>query len=97
ELTLKSPEELIAIAREDLQQLLGVKGAPIFTQVALYPKAIPQYNVGYGKFKDLMSEIETKARGLFFAGGFRDGISLGDSIASGFNTAENAANFSSHR
>ena len=68
--------------------LLGVKGKPTFQHVALYPKAIPQYNVGYGKFKDLMNEIETKARGLFFAGHFRDGVSLGDSIVSGVNIAE---------
>ena len=32
-----------------------------------------------------MSEIETKARGLFFAGHYRDGVSLGDSIVSGCN------------
>ena len=35
-----------------------------------------------------MSEIETKARGLFFVGSFRDGISLGDSIVSGCNIIE---------
>ncbi|MGH7989917.1 MAG: protoporphyrinogen oxidase, partial [Limisphaerales bacterium] len=97
ELASLPPDELVKLVCEDLRVLLGAKGEPAFQHVALYPKAIPQYNVGYGKFKDLMSEIETKARGLFFAGGFRDGISLGDSIASGFNTAENAANFSSHR
>jgi oxygen-dependent protoporphyrinogen oxidase len=78
---------------EDLRVLLGVKGDPIFQHAALYPKAIPQYNVGYGKFKELMSEIETKAAGLFFAGHFRDGISLGDSIVSGCNIVERAENF----
>ena len=58
-----------------------------------WPRAIPQYNVGYGKFKDLLNEIESKARGLFFAGSFRDGVSLGDSIVSGVNIAERVGTF----
>ena len=56
---------------------------PVFQHIALYPRAIPQYNVGYGKFKALMNDIEAKAPGLFFAGHYRDGVSLGDSIVSG--------------
>jgi protoporphyrinogen/coproporphyrinogen III oxidase len=88
ELASLSSEKLVELVCEDLRVLLGVKGEPAFKNVTLYPKAIPQYNVGYGKFKDLMSEIETKARGLFFAGSFRDGISLGDSIVSGCNIVE---------
>ena len=62
--------------------LLGVNGPPVFQHTALYPRAIPQYKVGYGKFKDRLNEIESSAPGLFFAGHFRDGVSLGDSIAS---------------
>lgn len=90
ELASLPADELVKLVCEDLRVLLGVKGKPVFQNVALYPKAIPQYNVGYGKFKDLMNEIETRARGLFFAGHFRDGVSLGDSIVSGVNIAERA-------
>jgi protoporphyrinogen/coproporphyrinogen III oxidase len=93
ELATLSPDELVKLVCEDLRVLLGVKGQPAFRQVALYPRAIPQYNVGYGKFKDLMSEIESKARGLFFAGSYRDGVSLGDSIVSGCNADERAEKF----
>jgi oxygen-dependent protoporphyrinogen oxidase len=93
ELALLSPEQLVGLVREDLRVLLGVKGQPVFQHCALYPKAIPQYNVGYGKFKDLMGETETKARGLFFAGHSRDGVSLGDSIVSGVHIAERAGKF----
>ncbi len=88
ELASLPPEELVGLVCEDLRVLLGVKGQPVFQHCALYPKAIPQYNVGYGKFKDVMNEIEAKAPGLFFAGHYRDGVSLGDSIVSGVNIAE---------
>ncbi len=65
---------------EDLRVLLGVKGQPVFQHTTLYPKAIPQYNLGYGRYRELMSDIENQAAGLFLAGHYREGVSLGDSI-----------------
>jgi oxygen-dependent protoporphyrinogen oxidase len=82
------PEELFKVTLEDLRTLLGVSGEPTFRHCAIYPKAIPQYNVGFGRFRALLTEIETKAPNLFFAGHYRDGISLSDSIVSGRNMAE---------
>jgi hypothetical protein len=35
-----------------------------------------------------MTDIETKAPGLFLAGHYRDGVSLSDSIVSGCNVAD---------
>jgi oxygen-dependent protoporphyrinogen oxidase len=61
--------------------------------VAVYRKAIPQYNVGYGKIRSVMNEMETKAPGLFVAGQARDGVSLGDSIVSGHNVGGRIQNF----
>ena len=77
----------------DLQRLLGVKGAPTFEHYFHYAKAIPQYNVGYGQIKQLMSDIEKAAPGFFFAGHYRDGIALSDSIVAGDNIAERLAEF----
>jgi oxygen-dependent protoporphyrinogen oxidase len=91
ELAALPADELGKLVCEDLRVLLGVKSKPVFTHHHFWPRAIPQYNVGYGKFKDLLNEIESKAHRLFFAGSFREGISLGDSIVSGVNIAERAA------
>ena len=71
-----------------LRRLLGVRGQPTFAHRVFWPRAIPQYNVGYGRFRTLMTAIEKKAPGLLLAGSYRDGISLGDSIVSGANVAE---------
>jgi oxygen-dependent protoporphyrinogen oxidase len=91
ELASLPPEELFELTQQDLRVLLGVKGRPTFRHAAFFPKAIPQYNVGYGRFRGLMTELETQAPNLFFAGHYRDGISLGDSIVSGCNIAERVA------
>ena len=93
ELASLSADELVKLVCEDLRVLLNVKGAPVFTHRHFWPRAIPQYNVGYGKFKDLMDEIELKAPGLFLAGHYRDGISVGDSIVSGGRATDQARDF----
>ena len=90
ELALLPPEQLIEAVLADLRVLLGVRGKPVFAQTAAYPRAIPQYNVGYGKYRQLLNDFETAAPGLFFAGHYRDGVSLGDSIVSGVNIAGRA-------
>ena len=88
ELGLLPPEKLIEVTMADLCVLLGVKGQPVFAHTKTWPQAIPQYNVGYGKYRDLLNELEAKNPNLFFAGHYRDGVSLGDSIVSGVNIAE---------
>ena len=88
ELALLPREQLVETTLADLRVLLGMHGRPVFSQTAVYPRAIPQYNVGYGKYRNLLDDIEARSPGLFFAGHYRDGVSLGDSIVSGVNIAE---------
>jgi protoporphyrinogen/coproporphyrinogen III oxidase len=82
-----TPEVLTEITVKDLETILGVRGRPTFQHVTVYRRAIPQYNLGFGKFRALMNDMELQAPGLFVAGHARDGISLSDSIISGHNVA----------
>ena len=86
-LALLAPQAAEDLALKDLRIILGVRGEPTFRHHVLFPKAIPQYEVGFGRFKALMNELEDGAPGLFLAGHYRDGISLGDSIVSGEEAA----------
>jgi oxygen-dependent protoporphyrinogen oxidase len=88
ELAALPPEQLVELVLGDLRVLLGVRGKPVFSHCTFYPRAIPQYNVGYGKYRELLNQIEASSPNLFFAGHYRDGVSLGDSIVSGVNIAE---------
>ena len=88
ELAALPPDKLVELVCEDLRVLLGVRGEPVFTHHHFWPRAIPQYNVGYGKYRERLNQIEAGATNLFFAGQYRDGVSLGDSIVSGVNIAE---------
>ena len=93
DLALKPENELVDLVCKDLSVLFGVSGAPTYRRCTLYSKAIPQYEVGYGRFKDLMDRIEVNAPGFFIAGHYRNGISLSDSLLSGWNVAERIETF----
>lgn len=93
QLALADKSTLRRLVLEDLKKLLGVKAEPTFEHYFVYRKAIPQYVVGYGKNKELMNEIESRAPGFFMAGHYRDGIALSDSIVSGDNAADKIAHF----
>lgn len=93
ELALLKPSRLVELVVNDLRKLVGVSGKTTFEHCVLYPKAIPQYEVGYGRFKQLMDAYEAGAPGFFLAGNYREGISLSDSILSGWKTAERVTQY----
>ncbi len=73
---------------EELGSLLGVRGEPVYCDVRRWPRAIPQYTLGYGRFKKLFAKVEAAAPGLHFGGNARDGISLANCIESGRRLAQ---------
>ena len=88
ELATGNESILVENTVQDLRNLLGVRGAPTYRHTFVFREAIPQYNVGYGRFKDIMARVEAGAPGLLVGGHCRCGISLGDSIVSGHEMAE---------
>lgn len=83
-----SPERLQTVVRRDLRDLLGVRGTPTFVRPVRWPRAIPQYRVGYGTITATLDRLEAAHPGLFFAGNYRSGISVGDTMASGADAAD---------
>jgi protoporphyrinogen/coproporphyrinogen III oxidase len=66
---------------DDLHLLLGAKGEPTFRAFHLWSKAIPQYDLTYSRFKEIMDEVERRNPGLALAGSYREGVAMGDVIA----------------
>lgn len=83
-------QTLTARVLDDIRPLLGTRGNPSFRAVQVWPKAIPQYVLGYGRFKEIADDVERHNPGLVLAGTYRDGISLGDAMSSGEQAAARA-------
>ena len=88
ELATLNEAELLRIVQAQLSRLVGVRGAPVFTHVQTWRRAIPQYTLGYQRYKDAIATVEASTRGLFIGGNCRDGISLTNCIESGRRLAD---------
>jgi len=77
----------------DLQTLIGVRGEPVYTKHVFWPRAIPQYTVGYAAVKTAADDTEAANPGLYLAGNFRGGVSVGDCIASGQQIAQRVESY----
>jgi oxygen-dependent protoporphyrinogen oxidase len=87
-----SDDELIAIARQDLSTVMGIKAVPPLTRVYRWRDAGAQHVVGH---LDRVAEIERRLapRGIFVAGsGFRS-TGIPDCVADGRRAAADAAEF----
>ena len=89
----ESENTLTELAVLDLRKVLGVRANPVFRSLRAFSKAIPQYNMDYAAPLAAMERIENQAPGMFFAGNFREGISLGDAIVAGHHAASRVERF----
>jgi oxygen-dependent protoporphyrinogen oxidase len=72
--------ELVSIAHQELQKVLGITGEPQPVSITRYERAIPQYNLGHAarvrRIETLLKEIP----GLLLTGNYLHGVSTGDCI-----------------
>ncbi|HET6647146.1 MAG TPA: protoporphyrinogen oxidase [Pyrinomonadaceae bacterium] len=77
----------------DLRELLGVEKSPIFSEVARWPRSMPQYEIGHlerlRRIDDNLAQLPT----LKLAGNAYRGAGIPDCIKSGENAAEAMVSF----
>jgi len=83
-----STSELLEIVCHECGELLGSEGKPSFWKATFWPRAIPQYNLGFSKIVSRLDALEQSCPGLGFAGNARDGVALGSCLLSGVRRAE---------
>lgn len=80
--------EIAETVISELRGPLSLKGKPAFLNVRRWPRAIPQYEVGHGRFVEKAREIEETLPGLRIGGNFLSGVSVPDCIRNGVEVAE---------
>lgn len=81
-------DRILSTVLSELRGPLGLRGEPAFRLVRRWPRAIPQYEVGHGRFVERAKEIEGALPGLRIAGNFVGGVSVPDCIKNGTAVAE---------
>jgi oxygen-dependent protoporphyrinogen oxidase len=81
-------DQLLTLVRGELEQLLHVRGAPLFTRVVRYPNTMPQYHLGHLERVDQIEQIVAGVPGLELAGNAYRGVGIPQCIHGGESAAE---------
>jgi oxygen-dependent protoporphyrinogen oxidase len=84
----RSDEALVRAARRDFDELLGTRGAPLFTRVMRYEQAMPRYELGHVRRATEIDDAIRRVRGVALAGNALFGVGIPDAITSGERAAK---------
>jgi oxygen-dependent protoporphyrinogen oxidase len=76
------------IVEGEMSTVLGIEGPPVERSVWKYPRALPQFNLGHARRIAAVREALEELPGLYLAGNYLQGRSLGDCADLGSRTAD---------
>jgi protoporphyrinogen/coproporphyrinogen III oxidase len=81
-------EEITETICAEVGCVLGITGMPVTIDVHRYARALPQYNLGHGELVKSLETVIATMPGLFLAGNYLSGPSIGASVEQANRTAE---------
>jgi oxygen-dependent protoporphyrinogen oxidase len=87
-----SDDAIIAVVRNELQQILGLRATPLFARVYKWKCAMAQYGVGHLERLDRIERLRQQVPGLALAGNGYRGIGIPDCIRSGQEAVKRVLN-----
>ncbi|MGA9632545.1 MAG: protoporphyrinogen oxidase, partial [Candidatus Acidiferrales bacterium] len=88
EMAAKTDQEILTIVQDEHAKILGITGSPVSAAVWKHEKALPQYNLGHGHAVEAIRDAERTVPGLYFAGNYLEGPSIGKCVEEAFQTAD---------
>lgn len=85
--------DIARIAHTELASVLGITGSPVAQHVTTWPRAIPQYNVGHARIVDQLTDLCARTPGIFLAGNYLAGPSIGSCIDQAGTVASKVVRF----
>jgi oxygen-dependent protoporphyrinogen oxidase len=83
-----SDDQIGEIICAEVGRILGITGPPVTRLVHRYPRALPQYNLGHSETVSALGAAASSVPGLFLAGNYLSGPSVGSCIEQANQTAD---------
>ena len=77
EAVTRSSQALISLVHREIATVLKLGQEPVFSNVEIYQRAIPQYNLGHGERLAALEAFRAKYPGLWLAGNYLRGPAIG--------------------
>jgi protoporphyrinogen/coproporphyrinogen III oxidase len=100
EAVLLSEAEIASLVHREIAPILQIRAVPSFSQVTVYRKALPQYNLGHSERLLTMRKAQEAVPGLFLTGNYLSGPAIGACIEQALSVGEAVAahvNAAAHR
>jgi oxygen-dependent protoporphyrinogen oxidase len=82
-----SPENIVALVHHEIAPLLAVRQAPVFSNVTIYLRALPQYNLGHSERLAAIQKLRLEVPNLWLAGNYLRGPSIGACVEQSLSVA----------
>jgi len=83
-----SDEEITETICAEVARVLAIAGKPVATNLHRYARALPQYNLGHTQVVKSLEALAAAMPGLFLAGNYLSGPSIGTCVEQADRTAE---------
>jgi protoporphyrinogen/coproporphyrinogen III oxidase len=84
----KSLEQLADQVHREMAPLLGLRKEPVFANVTIWQRAIPQYNLGHTARIAALESLRTRFPGLYFSGNYLNGPAIGTCVEHALKVAD---------
>jgi oxygen-dependent protoporphyrinogen oxidase len=82
-----SPDELVSLVHKEIAPIMQIRHAPAFSNVTLYPRALPQYNLGHSERLASLQKLRAAHPGLWLTGNYVRGPAIGACIEQALDVA----------
>ena len=89
-------DQLLALASEELRDLIGLSGEPVVTEIARWSRGMPQYHLGHLDRVQRIESLTSSHPGLEIAGAAYRGVGIPQCIHSGEQAAQRVAEYLRH-
>jgi len=81
-------EALTSLVHREISPILSISAEPVFSNVTVWPRAIPQYNLGHSDRLAAVGKLLRKYPGIWLAGNYLRGPAVGSCVEQALSVAD---------
>ena len=86
--TKQPADQLVALVHREIKPLMQLREGPVFSNVSVWPRALPQYNLGHTARMAAINNCRADFPGLYLTGNYMNGPAIGDCVEQALKVAD---------
>ena len=86
--TKQPADQLVALVHREIKPLMQLREGPVFSNVSIWPRALPQYNLGHTARLAAINNCRADFPGLYLTGNYMNGPAIGACVEQALKVAD---------